>query len=397
MLISSARNARNSVRVAVEALLPAIRGAAEQCERERRVPAANIALLRDAGAFRVLQPKRFGGYEESVESFFDIVAAIGSACASTGWVYGVCGVHQWVIAQFPDAAQADVWPDGSQALISGTYAPAGKAVQVSGGFRLSGRWSFASGCDYADWHFVGALCEDASGSPLDMGFLLLPAGDLEFHDNWFVGGLCGTGSKDVSVADVFVPEHRVLWLRDALAAATPGNAVNTAALYRLPFFTVVTLSIVSPIVGAAEGALRAFVEDGRVRQRRGAPLSVKSKAADSIVMQARIAEAAGLIEAARMLIVRDLAATTAAAESEGVDVEMRIRNRRDYALAVRLCSQAIDALYSCSGAAGLFVPNVLERAWRDVHGAAKHVGLNWDSIGPMFGQHVLGEVVRGQY
>lgn len=386
-----------NVRAAVENILPSIRAAAAQCERERHIPDASIALLRELGAFRSLQPKRFGGYEESITDFFETTAAIGSACASTGWVYGIFGVHQWAVAQFSERAQAEVWPGGCQSLVSGTYAPSGKAVEVGGGFRLTGRWSFASGCDHANWHVVGALCEDAAGSPLDMGFLLFPASDLEVHDNWFVGGLCGTGSKDVSVSGLFVPAHRVLWLRDALAATTPGNAVNTSTLYRLPFFTVVTLSIVSAIVGAAEGALKVFIEDGRVRRRRGAPLAGKSKAAESVVMQARVAEAAGLIEAARLLITRDLAATTAAADADGVDVQMRVRNRRDYALAVRLCVQGIDALYSCSGASGLFVPNILERTWRDVNAAAKHVGLNWDSIGPMFGQHALGEVVRGQY
>ncbi len=378
-------------------ILAAIAASAERADAERRVPEESIALLREAGAFKILQPKRFGGEEAELRRFAHTVAAVGGACTSTGWVLGVCGTHQWVLAQFPERAQNDVWGDTSEALVSGTYAPTGTATPVDGGYRLTGSWGFASGCDHTAWHFAGAVMESASNGSRQTAFFLIPNADVTFTDTWFTSGLRGTGSKDVAVADVFVPEHRVLRLRDVLAMETPGLAVNRAPLYRAPFFSVIPLGIVMPIVGATRRAVELFIDSSRDRVPRGGVLSTSGKVADSPVLQSKIGEALGLIDAVELLLERDVVDTMSAAENGTITVDLRIRNRRDYALGVHLCLQTIELLYTSSGAAGMFTPNVIERVWRDVHSAAKHVGQNWENISAMVGRHALGQEPRGQH
>lgn len=383
---------------AVNDVLPALRASAERCERERRVPDESIELLAEAGAFKILQPKRFGGYEGDLQRFFDVVAAVGGACASTGWVAGVCSTHQWVVANFSERAQLEVWGDAPETLVSATYAPAGgTATPVDGGYRVRGSWSFASGCDHTRWHFVGAAIDDPAAEVKETAFFLMPVADVTFVDNWFVGGLCGTGSKDAAVSDAFVPEHRVVRLRDLLATTTPGLETNRAPLYRAPFFSVIPLGILAPIVGAAQHAVAEFIENARDRRPRGGVFGSAAKVSESPLLQGRVAEASGLLDAVDLMLRRDIAETEDATRSGRVTVDLRIRNRRDYALAVRLCTQVLETLYGSSGAVGMFVPNALERTWRDVHAAGKHTGLNWDNIGAMVGRYTFGQDPRGQH
>lgn len=377
--------------------LPAIAALANRADQERRVPGESIECLREAGVFKILQPKRYGGDEADLRRFFETLAAVGGACASTGWVVGVCGTHQWVMAQFAERAQREVWGDTPDALISGTYAPTGKATVVDGGYRLSGSWGFASGCDHTAWHFAGAFIEPAPDGSRQTAFFLVPNPDVTFTDTWFTSGLRGTGSKDALIDDVFVPEHRVLMLRDVLAMRTPGLAANPSPLYRAPFFSVIPLGIVTPIVGATRRALDLFIESSRDRVPRGGVFSNTAKVADSTILQSKVGEALGLIDAVELLLQRDVAETMAAAETDTVTVDLRIRNRRDYALAIRLCLQTIELIYNSGGSTGMFVPNVIERVWRDVHSAAKHVGQNWDNISAMVGRHAFGQEPRGQH
>jgi alkylation response protein AidB-like acyl-CoA dehydrogenase len=378
-------------------ILPAIAALADRSEQERRVPPESIEMLKKVGAFKILQPKRFGGAEADLQMFYDITAAIGSACASTGWVSGVCGSHQWVVSQFSERAQCDVWEDAPETLVSGTYAPTGTAMPVNGGYRLSGAWGFASGCDHAGWHFAGAAIEPAANGARETAFFLVPANEVTFKDTWFSSGLRGTGSKDAEIDGAFVPDHRVLRLGDILAMDTPGLSANSSSLYRVPFFSVVPLGIVAPIVGATRRAIEIFIASSRDRVPRGGAMGNANKVADSPILQSKVAEALGMLDAVELLLQRDISETAAGAAGGTVTVDMRLRNRRDYALAIRICLQTIESIYNSSGAAGMFVPNTVERIWRDVHAAAKHVGLNWDGISAMVGRHAFGQEPRGQY
>ena len=369
---------------------------AQQTEADRRVGDDMIERMRQADLFRIMQPRSYGGLEYGFDVFAQVVAAIAGGCGSTGWVYGLLASHQWLIACFSKAAQDEVWQDRT-ALTAGTYAPVGQAVAVDGGYRLSGVGSFCSGCDNAQWQLLGGMIPqpDAAATP---GFFLLRSADCVIDDNWHTMGLAGTGSKNIVARDVFVPAHRTLAFAELTEATAPGMRANPNPLYRQSFLAVLPITIVSPVLGMAEGALADFLAMAGVRTTRGAVAGGNRRMAELTTVQMRVAEASACIDAARLLMFRDLAEafeTTARGDPIGVDV--RLRNRRDQAFCVRLLVGAIDALFLAAGGQGLFLEQPLQRAWRDAHAAASHISLNWDSTGSMYGQFMLGLEPKGQY
>jgi len=369
---------------------------AQQTETERRVGDDMIERMRQADLFRVMQPRLYGGFEYGFDVFAQIVAAIASGCGSTGWVYALLASHQWLIACFSKAAQDEVWQD-CNALAAGTYAPVARAVPADGGYRISGVGSFCSGCDNAQWQLLGGMIPRANGAA-QPGFFLLRSGDCTIDDNWHTMGLAGTGSKNIVVHDAFVPFHRTLAFAELLDATAPGMRANPNPLYRQSFLAVLPIAIVSPVLGIAEGALADFLAMASVRTTRGAVAGGNRHMGELTTVQLRLAEASACIDAARLMMFRDLAeAFETAARGDALGMDVRLRNRRDQAFCVRLLVAAIDALFLAAGGQGLFLEQPLQRAWRDAHAAASHISLNWDSTGSMYGQFMLGLEPKGQY
>jgi alkylation response protein AidB-like acyl-CoA dehydrogenase len=367
-----------------------------QTESARRVSEDMIERMRQADLFRVLQPRAYGGFEYGFEVLVQIAAAIGSGCGSTGWVYSLLASQQWLIACFSQKAQDEIWSDRA-ALSTGTYAPAAQAVAVDGGYLVSGAGAFCSGCDNVQWQFLGGMIPQGEGPPLP-GFFVLRTSDISIDDNWRTMGLSGTGSKTIVADKAFVPTHLALPFAELLAATAPGMRAQKNPLYKQSFLAVLPIAIVTPVLGMAEGALAAFLDMAKVRVTRGAVAGGNRKMAELTTVQLRAAEAAACIDAARLLMFRDLAdAYGMAARGEAVSVDARMRNRRDQAFCVRLLTQAIDALFLAAGGQGLFLDHPLQRFWRDAHAAGSHISLNWDSTGSMFGQYLLGLEPRGQY
>ena len=378
------------------AIAEVARERAQQTETERRVGDDMIGRMRQADLFRVMQPRLYGGFEYGFDVFAQIVAAIANGCGSTGWVYALLASHQWLITCFSKAAQDEVWED-CNALAAGTYAPVARAVAADGGYRISGVGSFCSGCDNAQWQLLGGMIPQAEGTT-QPGFFLLRTGDCTIDDNWHTMGLSGTGSKNIVVHDAFVPAHRAVPFAELLDASAPGMRTNPNPLYRQSFLAVLPIAIVSPVLGIAEGALADFLAMASVRTTRGAVAGGNRRMGELTTVQLRLAEASACIDAARLIMFRDLAEafeTTARGDSLGMDV--RLRNRRDQAFCVRLLVAAIDALFLAAGGQGLFLEQPLQRAWRDAHAAASHISLNWDSTGSMYGQFMLGLEPKGQY
>ena len=369
---------------------------AQQTEVERRIGEDMIERMREMDLFHVMRPQAYGGFEYGFDVFSEIVAAVASGCGSTGWVYGLLASHQWLIACFAREAQDEVWQD-RDALATGSYAPVGQAVAVDGGYRLSGAGSFCSGCDNAQWQFLGGMIPQPDGAAKP-GFFLLRSADCTIDDNWHTMGLAGTGSKTIVARDVFVPTHRTVAFAALSDASAPGMLAHPNPLYRQSFLAVLPIAIVSPVLGMAEGALADFLAMAGMRTTRGAVAGGNRRMAELTTVQMRVAEASALIDAARLLMARDLAeALASATRGEPISIEVRLRNRRDQAFCVRLLLQAIDALFLAAGGQGLFLDQPLQRTWRDAHAAASHISLNWDSTGSMYGQSLLGLEPKGQY
>jgi alkylation response protein AidB-like acyl-CoA dehydrogenase len=369
---------------------------AVETEQARRVPGDLVDMMREAQLFRILQPVRYGGFEYGYDVFIEMVATIASGDGSTGWVYSLGAVHQWLIGCYPLEAQNEVWQNDIDAIAAGSYAPAGKAEARAGGYLLSGRWSFASGCDTAQWGLLGGLIPLSGGTT--PGFFLVPRCDFEIDDDWNPMGLAGTGSKTLVVKDAVVPPWRTITFADLLTGRTPGAAVNLNPLYRQPMLAVVPHCLVSPALGMARGALKAFIEQAGRRTTRGAVAGGHNRMAEFATVQMRVAEATASIDAAELMIRRDLRETseTAAAGLE-IDVDIRMRNRLTHSFATRLLIQAVDAVFSACGGSALGLQHPVQRFWRDIHAVGSHISLNWDAVGAMYGQHVFGLEPKGQY
>jgi 3-hydroxy-9,10-secoandrosta-1,3,5(10)-triene-9,17-dione monooxygenase len=342
-------------------LAPVLRERAFATEQARRISDETMAELKEAGMFRILQPARFGGFELDPQVFLEAAMIIAAACGSTGWVYSVVGVHNWQVGLMSEQAQEDVWGADQDVLICSSYTPRGNVEIVDGGYRLSGRWSFSSGCDHAQWAILGGAATDDAGNVRRLCFLV-PRSDYVVDDVWRVVGLRGTGSNDVVVADAFVPEHRTHDYRS-------GSVTSDSPIYRLPFGPVFTFGIAAPLLGAAQGALDDHIAwtAERVRITRG------SRVAEEPFTQARVAEAAGELDGARLQLKRDLDDMLALARDEkDIPVEIRARARLDQVRATQLAISAVDRVFQNSGGRVLHELNPIQRAWRDIHAGAQH-------------------------
>ena len=369
------------------ALAPTLRERSEATNAARRVPAETIAELREAGLFTLLQPRRYGGSELGLVPFLDCVTALASGCGSAGWVFSVISIHQFHLGLFPREAQDDVWGDAPRALLASSYMPGGRAVAAPGGYRLTGKWKFSSGCYNAEWFIVGGLVEAGEGKPPVPWYFLLPKADVTIVDNWDTIGLSGTGSNDLAIDDKFVPSHRTLLMQEAYDGVSPGSKANDYELYRIPMMSVFPLCLSAPGVGVAKGAITTYIEMMKGFATRGRGQSV----ADFPTSQVRLAEASALVEAAELLLqrdVRDTMATVAAGRT--MTLEQRVRNRRDHTFAADSAMRAVDLLYKMTGGGGLHNGDPLQRAFRDAHAIAHHIANNWDISGPLYGAVMLG-------
>jgi len=369
----------------VRTLVPALRDRASATENLRRLPDETIKEFHARGLLRALQPKRWGGFELDPWTFYEACMELAAVCASSAWVLGVLGVHNWQLGLFDERAQRDVWGDDSSVQVSSSYAPTGKIERVTGGFKLSGRWSFSSGCDHADWVFLGGVAPGDGPFP-DMRTYLVPRSDYRIDDNWKVAGLCGTGSKDIVVEGAVVPEYRTHRFADAFALNSPGQAVNDSFLYRLPFGCVFSCAIVVPAIGAAAGALQLFSQN--TRSRVGALGGMK--AADDTFCQVRLADATAQIDAARESLRRDWVELVSLADKgQGIPLGPRVRCRFDCGNAVARSVYAVDRLFEASGGRAIFLDNPIQRVFRDVHAMRAHANNNPDRTARLFGRFEL--------
>lgn len=352
-------------------VLPAIAERARTAEESRRLPEETVADLVSAGGFRMLKPKRYGGLESDPLRFYEAVREVSTACGSTGWVLSVLGVHPWHVSLFPAEAQDEVWSCGPDTLICSSYAPVGRLSEVADGFLLSGRWSFASGCDHASWALLGGLVVSDEGRPLDFLSALVPRADIQVLDVWDPVGLRGTGSNDIVVDKAFVPAHRIVRNWDVAQLRAPGRMVNQGPLYALPFGAVFTTAVAAPVVGIVAGCYETYVSTmrDRVRLSLGGGRFVEDQGA-----QVAVARAASEIDAAVLQLDRNIADLYGhGVRGMDIPMELRLRARRDQVRATERAVEAINLLFQSAGGNSLRRGNPIERAWRDAHAGSMHV------------------------
>ena len=375
-----------------EALVPDLKARAAETDATRTIPDATMRALHESGLLRAFQPARWGGAELDFGAFVEIAAALARGCASTSWVWANLVSHHWMLGYWPEAAQRELWDaDPDVAIGSALVFPAGRARRVEGGYRVSGRWPFSSGVNHVTWLMVGALTEPAAdapaGTPPDAHLFLVPQGSYQVIDTWHVVGLRGTGSHDIAIADVFVPEHHALAAILTRDGSAPGCQVNPGALYQVPMFAVFAYSIVGTALGIAEATVAQVTEALRTRTAT----YTGARLAELAPLQLKIAEAGAACLAARALVANDCAEITAIAERRlPSDLERRVRYRRNGAYAATLCVRAVDLLFAAAGGGGLYDTNPIQRAFRDIHAATAHVSQVWDIAASLYGKVALG-------
>ena len=371
----------------IDEIRPILERNADQTEAERRVPQENIDAVTAAGAFKVMVPRRFGGYEMTIREKLAVSAALAESCGSTAWVVALTNVCNWMAGTLADQAQQEIWGENPDARVAGVLNPSADVRKVDGGYEISGKWPWASGILHADRALVGIVVPDESGQPVDQALAFLPRSDYTIEDTWYVAGMKGTGSNTIVAEDVFVPEHRLVSTVRAIDNEYPTEHTDEA-LYRSSFIPVLTLILAGAQLGFGRAALE-FVKEKA--PKRGISYTKFEHQTDSTAFQLQVAQAAMLIDTAHLHAFRAAAdIDDAAADGEKMPYERRARVRYDTAYAVNRIREAIDLLLSAHGASSFALISPLQRIWRDSNTAGRHAVID-----PLVNQEVYGKALLG--
>jgi alkylation response protein AidB-like acyl-CoA dehydrogenase len=368
-------------------MISTLRERAAACEAARRFLPETFGDFTRAGFFRICQPKRFGGFEMGMETLQEVLVEVGRGCVSSAWALGILTGHAWWAAQFPEGGQEEIYGDDGVALLpTGIFGAGGRAKRVEGGYELSGRWSYQSGVDVANWYGCGALVESESSPPAGIS-CIVPRSEGVIEDDWHTMGMRGTGSKSVLVEKTFVPERRAMLLSDVDAQETPGSKVHPNPLYSTPLFAFISMEVTGAAVGGALGAVDALEEMGRtkpVRSRGGGGGETALMQSSVPSFRRRLGEAKSLADAAKALLLTEserLMALSAECKASGRKMtreeiaEVTLRQTR----CIDLCVQTVRQVFVAAGTSATVTGHPIERNLRDVYTLSTHRVLSLDN------------------
>jgi 3-hydroxy-9,10-secoandrosta-1,3,5(10)-triene-9,17-dione monooxygenase len=366
------------------ALVPMLRASAADAEKARRLPSASLDALSAAGIFRMMAPKRYGGDEADFQTQCDVLAAIARGCPSTSWVATIYSAMAWVAGVFPDDAQEEILAN-RDSRISGVFSPTGTAVRKDGGFLVSGRWGFNTGCHGSQWTVIVAVAatDDGAGVPM---CLLVPSRELTIVDDWYASGMAGTGSNTVVAENVFVPAHRAQALPDMVSAHYPARHNSDNPYFNYPLAPVLVVNAGGTPIGIARGAFEAFME--RLPGRAIAYTSYTNKA-EAPITHLQVGEAALKIDSADAHVRR---ATALLDEHPAVPMTKvaRVESRVHISYATGLAREAVDTLFFASGASSIQAHVAIQRFQRDMQALANHAIMHAPTAIELYGRVLCG-------
>jgi 3-hydroxy-9,10-secoandrosta-1,3,5(10)-triene-9,17-dione monooxygenase len=367
------------------AMIPTLAKRAMEQRHRRSVLPETIADMQAAGLFRVLQPRRWGGYEMELGTFYDIEIALSEGDMSSGWTYAVLGVVSWLLGLIDDRAAQEVWGRDPSALICSSTMPAGTATLVDGGFRLSGHWRYASGAEHCEWAVVGGMVQAKNGAP-DWRFFFVPRRDYRTVDNWQAAGLQGSGSIDLMLEDVFVPAHRTQRLHDSFLLKGAGQAANASSLYRLPFGQIFVRGVSTAGLGALKAMLTALIgySSGRITRAGG-------RAAENQFVQLVCAETSAAIEQMRATLQRNFRVLhDYARRGETPPLELRLQYKFQSSAVIERCTQLAARMFKATGAGGLTDELPFGQILADLMAARQHISNQYEFYGSNWGGVMFG-------
>lgn len=372
---------------AARSLQPLLAEHADETERERRIAAACIDALTDAGLFRMLTPKRCGGHEVGARTWLDVVALIAEACGSTAWVLSLLTHAAWFAGMLGDKARSEIFGKDPDTRIAGVFAPSEDMRREDDGLRVSGKWFWASGSLHASWAMLGVLERDAQSRVLDHWLGFVPIRELRIENTWYASGMKGTGSNCLVAEDLFIPAHRLMSLRQAIAGTIPNTHLGET-VYRSACVPMMVLALLGPQLGLARAALQHTTA---VAGRRSIPYTIYQREADSPAFQMQIAEAALKIDSAHLHAYRIADEIDAfARRGQRMDLTTRARARASAGYVGKLVTEAINTLISAYGAGAFADANPLQRIWRDANTAARHALVLPPVCEEIYGKALLG-------
>jgi alkylation response protein AidB-like acyl-CoA dehydrogenase len=353
-------------------------GSAVMGETQRCLDPDVVKSIVDAGFARYFVPARVGGTEGTFAELTRAVVAVGRGCSATAWCASLIANLGRMASYLPADCWKEVWADGPDTVVVGSLTPSGTAEPVAGGWQVSGRWPYISAVSFADWALVAAQVPGSDRKAARV--FAVPRSAFEILDTWNTVGMQATGSNTVVVDGVFVPATRS-FARDDLFR---GRAVDsTAPPHTVPRPAVNGLSFATPVLGAARGALDAWLTAVATRLRNAVP---GAPGLSRTTYDVTFARAAGEIDAAELLLER----ASALGDRGGDVTELEVaQNLRDCSLAVDMLVTAVDRLFRTAGTSGQAATSPIQRFWRDVNSAASHVALLFEPAATAYAGHLI--------
>ena len=365
-------------------LIPMLRERAEACEKARMVPPETIQAFKDAGFFKITQPKRWGGYEMHPNTINRVLMELARGCPSSAWNVMVLGVHPFEVGLLPEQVGDELWGEDNSKLVSSSYAPFGTVERVEGGYVLNGEWLTSSGCDHCEGGaFVGGRVKNEQGE-MEFRSFWIQRQQYEIVDDWHVVGLAGTGSKKLIIQNVFIPSYRC----HVIGAYDEESHGKVANLYKMPFFYIFYAAVSSVIVGMARGMVDLYIEHMVPRQNINQAVGA---AVNDPFIKSKLGEAyAKILGASSRILQNTEEAWSYASQGKLVPTDVRIRHFASNQFTGGDCFDAAHMIFKKTSTRGIWMNSPIQRQMRDILVGANHITQNQDNIGDLLGGHLLG-------
>ena len=369
---------------AARKLDPLIRSCADQIEANRELPRPLFEALADAGIFQLALPRALGGAEIDLPTYVQVLEEIGKADASTGWVVNQCAIFATYAARMPRAVARSIWVDTPRSVVANTPIPTARAIVVPGGYRVTGRQGFSSGCRHAAWLAARALIVENGQPGLKDGaaeerYLFVPAAEAELLDTWHVRGMRGTGTHDFAVNDVFVPAERTI-----IQAGAP--LLEDGPLYQIPRSLLFAAGDAAVSLGLARSCLTAFLELAGAKT----PRAMQAMLRDQPSVQAAVGQCEAHLRSGRAFVTEAVGELWTEATGTGaVTLDRRAALRLATTHAIRLAVEIVDTVYKAAGVTVIYEGNLMQRHFQDIHVISQHLQGRFAHY-ELVGKHALG-------
>jgi alkylation response protein AidB-like acyl-CoA dehydrogenase len=348
-------------------LAPMVRACADETEALRELPRPLFEAIADAGLFHMAMPRAVGGGEIDLPTYVQVIEEIGKADASTGWVLNQCAIFATYAARMPRELARAIWIDPPRSVVSNTPAPSAQAVAVPGGYRVTGRQGFSTGCRHASWVAAHATVIENGQPRLDQGqpearYMFVPVAEAELLDTWQVRGMRGTGTHHFAVNDVFVPADRTV-----LSVTAP--VLEDGPLYRIPRTLEFASGDAAVALGTARTCLTTFFDLAGAKTPRAMPDLLR----DQSMVQVMVGQCEALIRTGRAFLMEAVRDIWNAAVAGTVSLDDRANLRLATTHAIRLAAQVIETIYSACGATAVYESHLIQRHFQDIHVITQHM------------------------